>query len=137
MDTFFDRIDLRNTGNRELRNSEEGFYERTDYRSGFDGTLCRDCYPKIGEANEGLIRRLKELRMQGDRLILWTCRSGERLEEALFFCMARGLIFDAVNENLPETIEQFGGDSRKIFADVYIDDRCLGPWEILSRRSLA
>ena len=52
----------------------------------FDGTLCRDCYPKIGEANEGLIRRLKELRMQGDRLILWTCRSGERLEEALFFC---------------------------------------------------
>ena len=35
LDTFFDRIDLRNTGNRELRNSEEGFYERTDYRSGF------------------------------------------------------------------------------------------------------
>ena len=49
----------------------------------FDGTLCRDCYPKIGEANEALIRRLKELRAQGDRLILWTCRQGERLEEAL------------------------------------------------------
>ena len=75
--------------------------------------------------------------MQGDRLILWTCRSGEQLEEALFFCMARGLVFDAVNENLPETIEQCGGDSRKIFADLYIDDRCAGPWEISDRRSLA
>ena len=103
----------------------------------FDGTLWRDCYPKIGEANEGLIRRLKELHTQGDRLILWTCRQGERLEEALFFCMARGLVFDAVNENLPETIETFGGDSRKIFADIYIDDRCATPWEITNHRSLA
>lgn len=100
----------------------------------FDGTLCADHYPQIGEANEGLIRRLKELRAQGDRLILWTCRQGERLEEALFFCMVRGLVFDAVNENLPETLERFGGDSRKIFADVYIDDRCVGPWEIAGRR---
>ena len=103
----------------------------------FDGTLCRDCYPKIGEANEGLIRRLKELRAQGDKLILWTCRRGERLEEALFFCLARGLVFDAVNENLPETLERFGGDSRKIFADLYIDDRCASPWEMLSHRSPA
>lgn len=103
----------------------------------FDGTLCRDCYPRIGEANERLIRRLKELRAQGDRLILWTCRNGERLEEALRFCMVRGLVFDAVNENLPETVEAFGGDSRKIFADVYIDDRCAAPWEVLNFRSLA
>ena len=90
----------------------------------FDGTLCRDCYPKIGDANEGLICRLKDLHRQGNRLILWTSRQGERLEEALhffFFCL---LLFDAVNENLPEIIEQFGSDSRKIFADIYIDDRC-------------
>ena len=103
----------------------------------FDGTLCRDCYPMIGEAHEALIRRLKELRAQGDRLILWTCRQGERLEEAVLFCMARGLFFDAVNANLPETIETFGGDSRKIFADIYIDDRSAVPWEITKLRSLA
>lgn len=103
----------------------------------FDGTLCRDCYPGIGEANERLIRRLKELRAQGDRLILWTCRNGKQLEEALFFCMMRGLVFDAVNENLPEIIEEFGGDSRKILADLYIDDRCVVPWEMLNCRSLA
>lgn len=103
----------------------------------FDGTLCRDCYPRIGEANEGLIRRLKELRSQGERLILWTCRTGVQLEEALFFCQARGLVFDAVNENLPEILEVFGGDSRKIFADLYIDDRCAAPWEMLDCRFLA
>lgn len=93
----------------------------------FDGTLCRDCYPKIGEANEELICRLKELRAAGDRLILWTCRQGVRLEEALRFCFVRGLIFDAVNENLQEVVEEFGGDSRKIFADIYIDDRSMAP----------
>lgn len=102
----------------------------------FDGTLCRDCYPNIGEANEGLIRRLKEWSAAGDRLILWTCRKGQSLEEALRFCLVRGLVFDAVNENLPETLERFGGDSRKIFADVYIDDHSAKPWEVTSQHSL-
>ena len=103
----------------------------------FDGTICRDCYPNIGEANESLIRYLKEVQHQGDRLILWTCRKGEKLEEAVRFCEKRGLVFDAVNENLPETIQAFGGDSRKIFADIYIDDRCERPWEVMQRRSPA
>ena len=98
----------------------------------FDGTLCKDCYPKIGEANEGLIRKLKEMRMQGDRLILWTCRNGEQLEEALLFCLMRGLVFDAVNENLPETVERFGGDLRNLFSVLYIVDRCAAPWELQS-----
>lgn len=97
----------------------------------FDGTLCRDCYPRIGAANEELIYQLKKLRAGGDQLILWTCRRGTRLEEALRFCLVRGLVFDAVNENLQEVVEKFGGDSRKIFADIYIDDRCIAPWESL------
>lgn len=103
----------------------------------FDGTLCSDCYPKIGEANEGLIRRLKELQAGGDRLILWTCRQGVPLEEALHFCLLRGLRFDAINENLPEIVELYGSDSRKIYADIYIDDRSASPWEICNLRSLA
>ena len=32
-------------------------------------------------------------------------------------------MFDAVNENLPEIVEAFGVDPRKIFANEYIDDR--------------
>lgn len=103
----------------------------------FDGTLCRDEFPQIGTANDSLICRLKEHRMQGDRVILWTCRVGGRLQEAIAFCRARGLEFDAVNENLPEVIEQFGGDSRKIFADIYIDDRSVNTWEIWELQSPA
>lgn len=89
----------------------------------FDGTLCSDLYPQIGKANVALFQYLKMLQRMGDRLILWTCRCGVPLKEAIEFCEERGLIFDAVNENLPEIIERFGSDSRKIFADIYIDDR--------------
>ncbi|MBQ7564153.1 MAG: hypothetical protein IJT16_09195 [Lachnospiraceae bacterium] len=89
----------------------------------FDGTLCTDCYPKIGAPNLRLIYILKELQKKGTRLILWTCRCREPLAEALRWCASYGLTFDAVNENLPEILEKYGSDSRKIFADIYIDDR--------------
>lgn len=89
----------------------------------FDGTLCEDKYPEIGEANRNLIEYLIPARHYGCKLILWTSRSGDRLKEAVEWCKQQGLIFDAINENLPESIERFGGDSRKIFADQYIDDR--------------
>ncbi len=102
----------------------------------FDGTICQDMYPHIGPANEHLIRELIEIKKHGARLILWTCRGGEQLEEAVLFCQKHGLLFDAVNENLPESIEKYGGDSRKITADVYIDDRGIKPWEnILKMRT--
>lgn len=100
----------------------------------FDGTLCSDNYPEIGTANETLIRRLIEYRQRGSRLILWTCRRGIYLEAAVDYCSCYGLYFDAVNENLPEIVERFGGDSRKIYADIYIDDRCSKPWEALAIR---
>lgn len=89
----------------------------------FDGTLCTDCYPFIGMANVRLIEQLKRLQRQGCGLILWTCRCRERLVEAVQWCTERGLVFDAVNENLPEVIEKYGSDSRKIFADIYLDDK--------------
>lgn len=53
------------------------------------------------------------------------------LEEAVKFCESFKLRFDAVNENLPEIIEKFGGDTRKIFAHVYIDDCARTPWEAI------
>lgn len=97
----------------------------------FDGTLCSDNYPEIGNANMGLIERLKEMQLSGDQLILWTCRASERLEEALNWCRDHGLVFNAVNENVPEIIERWGNDSRKITADLYIDDRSEKPWSML------
>ena len=89
----------------------------------FDGTLCENKWPEIGAANDELIEYLKKRQASGDKIILWTCRVGELLQQAVRFCYNRGLIFDAVNENLPETLERMDGDRRKIFANEYIDDR--------------
>lgn len=97
----------------------------TIYAVDFDGTLCEDKYPSIGKANESLIAKLIELREHGDKLILWTCRVGDKLEQAVEWCKEHGLEFDRVNENLPELMEIYGSDTRKISADVYLDDKAL------------
>ncbi len=91
----------------------------------FDGCLCENKWPKIGPANEAVIRRLLRMQATGDKLILWTCRTGERLREAVDWCGERGLAFDAVNENLPEIIAAYGEDTRKITASEYWDDRAV------------
>ena len=88
----------------------------------FDGCLCANRWPEIGEANHGAIRELIRLRERGARLILWTCRTGARLDEAVSWCRGRGLTFDAVNDNVPERVVQYGGDTRKVSADEYWDD---------------
>ena len=75
----------------------------------FDGTLCENKYPKIGAANTALI--------------LWTCRQGKQLENAVSWCKKQGLTFNTVNQNLKERIRAFHGDTRKISADIYIEDR--------------
>lgn len=95
------------------------------YAFDFDGTLCREAFPAIGKPNKGMIRYAKRMKKHGHRLILWTCRSGERLREAVEWCASQGIEFDAVNQNLPEILEKFGSDSRKITADYYIDDKML------------
>ena len=92
----------------------------------FDGTLCANAWPGIGTPNQQLIDMLiGRKRERGVRLILWTCREGELLEAAVRWCAERGLSFDAVNGNLPERIGQYGGDCRKVSADLYIDDRAI------------
>jgi hypothetical protein len=98
----------------------------------FDGTLCRDAYPGIGEPNYSLINTLIEARRQGHQIILYTLRGtdtkdGDTLTPALAWCNRQGLNFDAVNSNIPERIETWGSDPRKIAADIYIDDRAMHP----------
>lgn len=89
----------------------------------FDGTICENKYPEIGEPISKTISYLKERQKKGAKIVLWTCRVDELLDAAVKWCRNKGLIFDAVNENLPEVIAEFGGDTRKIFANEYIDDR--------------
>jgi hypothetical protein len=96
----------------------------------FDGTLCSNCYPHIGFPNHMVINYLRAQKRHGAKLILWTCRSGELLESAVSWCKYHELTFDAVNENLPEIIEAFGSDTRKIFANEYIDDLASNKFEL-------
>jgi hydroxymethylpyrimidine pyrophosphatase-like HAD family hydrolase len=91
----------------------------------FDGTIVEDGYPKIGKPRMFAFETLKRLQDDGHRLILWTYRSGSRLTEAVEFCKKNDIEFYAVNDSFPE--EQFDNTkSRKIYADLYIDDRNIG-----------
>lgn len=98
----------------------------------FDGTLCEACWPEIGKPNLKLIDFLKGTRKLGNKVILWTNRDGEDLQAAVDWCKEKGLEFDAINDNTKESIEFFGGNSRKIFANFYIDDKNVSPdmWDL-------
>ena len=89
----------------------------------FDGTLCENRYPNIGEPNGALIGQLIEEQKSGALVILWSCRDGKLLREAINWAKKQGLIFDYINRNAPERIRAYRGDTRKISADVYVDDR--------------
>ena len=91
----------------------------------FDGTSVEHDYPKIGKENLFAFRTVKELEKQGARLILWTFRTGKELEEAVEYCKNNGIEFYAVNKNYPEEVMD-ETVSRKIDADIYIDDKNLG-----------
>lgn len=97
----------------------------------FDGTIVSDRFPEIGEQLFGAVESLLKLQENDNQLILWTCRSDlpERkyLTEAVEYCKSLGLTFDAVNDNLPDSPFIDKGNSRKIFADFYIDDKALQP----------
>ncbi len=101
------------------------FNDRLIIAVDFDGTIVEDAYPKIGKPKLFAFETLKRLQKDGHRLILWTYRSEQRLEEAVAFCNEKGIDFYAVNKSYPE--EQLDNSkSRKIHADLFIDDRNIG-----------
>jgi len=89
----------------------------------FDGTLCTNDYPNIGEPNWKIITEARAEQANGAGLILWTCREGEMLDAALKACKEWGLHFDAVNESLPSWKKEYGNNPRKVGASEYWDDR--------------
>lgn len=86
----------------------------------FDGTLYDG-----DQVNYKLINRLKSNQKQGDIVILWTCRDGKRLTEALNILAKSGFKPNLVNQNTPQAIQSLGYDPRKILADIYIDDKAI------------
>lgn len=91
----------------------------------FDGTLCKNRYPDIGEPIQEVIDKLLEEQRNGAKLILWTCRCDKQLADAVEWCERHGIIFDAVNDHLQELKEIFGNNTRKIFAHQYWDDHAV------------
>lgn len=91
----------------------------------FDGTIVEHCYPAIGATKLFAFETLRELQKRGFLLILWTFRTGKELEEAIEFCRINGVEFYAVNRSYPEEVLD-ENTSRKIDADIFIDDRNLG-----------
>ena len=97
----------------------------------FDGTLCENCYPAIGNPKIEIIERLKECQKSGNKLILWTCRSDNYLKDAVDWCKEHGLVFDAVNSNPNCEIAKWNNDPRKVGADYYLDDKSITPEKFL------
>lgn len=93
------------------------------YSVDFDGTLCSNRFPEIGEPNLNLIQFLINQRHMGNIVILNTMREGETLDDAVNWCRKYDLEFDAVNDNAEVMKEFYKNNPRKIFANVYIDDR--------------
>lgn len=93
----------------------------------FDGCLCTDAFPAIGEPNWAVINRAKAEQQAGAGLILWTCREDQLLLDAIATCEGWGLNFDSVNESLPDWIEAFRNQPRKVGATEYWDDKAVNP----------
>ena len=88
----------------------------------FDGTICRHAFPRIGAPKYDTIDLIKKLKKDGHKIILWTCRDGRYLREAVDWSEKHGIVYDAVNENVEGINFK---TSKKIFANIYVDDRAL------------
>jgi len=97
----------------------------------FDGTLATKSYPECGELIEHAKEAVNALYDAGHYIIIWTCRMDESLDLCREFLAKHGIKHHIVNEHHPEMIRHYGNNTRKISADIYIDDKQVGglpPW---------
>lgn len=93
----------------------------------FDGTIVEHQYPEIGKELPFATETLRMLIADQHKLILWSVREGKLLEDAIEWCRERGVVFYAVNKDFPEEKVEYNNHfSRKIKADLWIDDRNIG-----------
>ena len=92
----------------------------------FDGTLHTGIWPNIGVPAPYAIEVMQRLRKSNHFIILWSCREGQLLTNAINWMSLRSIPFDLANENHPDNIIKYGGNSRKIYADMYVDDKNAG-----------
>ena len=92
----------------------------------FDGTVHTGVYPHLGLPIIGAQRVIQSLHGRGHYIIVNTCRDGQNLVDAINFMLEHDIPFSRVNDNHPDNVSRYGSNARKIFADVYIDDRQVG-----------
>lgn len=108
----------------------------------FDGTIVEHKYPAIGKERPFAIATLRQLMEDGHKLILWTVREGQLLEEAVEWCRTRGIRFYAVNQDFDDDNKENNAHySRKLKVQLFIDDRNVGGlpdwgtiYQLISRR---
>jgi hypothetical protein len=97
----------------------------------FDGVLVEDRFPEIGPANECVVEAVRQLIEDGHEVVLWTSRVDGALEQAKEWCKEKGLHFTRVNEAAPSNLAKYKGmyhtEPRKIYADMYLDDKAVNP----------
>jgi histidinol phosphatase-like enzyme len=99
----------------------------------FDGTLYDDSKEHFGTPRMDVINKLIELQKKGTKLVLWTCRGGSKLTEAIEWCKKFNLIFDAINDDLPEIKQRNYDKSAKPMVHLYLDDRAINMKEFLEK----
>lgn len=101
----------------------------------FDGTIVENAFPEVGALRLNVVQVINRLHREGYKIVINTCRTGQHEMDARMCLMDNGIPFDYLNENTAELIAEFPEESRKLSADLYIDDRNLGgipdDWEVI------
>ena len=92
----------------------------------FDGTISRGKFPAIDGEQPYAGESLRKLHDEGHKIIIWTCRTGDQLLNAINWLLERKIPFDRVNDHDPENIAKYGEGGKKIYAHCYIDDKNIG-----------
>jgi len=91
----------------------------------FDGTIVADQYPAIGQLKPNAREVIQQLKHDGHYIIIWTCRTGNPMHQVYDFLTEQQIPFDRINKSNPENVAKYGIDTRKVYADVYVDDKGL------------
>lgn len=92
----------------------------------FDGTLHTGKWPSLGAPTPYMVETMQRLKADGHYIILWTCREGQQLTEAINWLLDHKIPFDRINDNNPDNVQKYGSNSRKIYAHLYIEDKQVG-----------
>ena len=92
----------------------------------FDGTIVRSNFPEIKGEVPYAGEVLRRLHKNGHYIIIWTCRCGVNLLDAINWLVEHDVPFSKVNDHNPENLQKYGEGGKKVFAHCYIDDRNVG-----------